>query len=66
MTESRNNNKPLPTLVQELHVEGTWKTRLGGLSISTKDHLKVNVITLEVPITELASKGNNRCDTSVH
>lgn len=65
MTESRNNNRALPTPVQELYVGGTWKTRLGELSLPTKDHLKVNVIILEIPITESASKGNNRCDTSV-
>lgn len=65
MTESRSNNRPLPTPVQELYVGGTWKTRLGELSLSTKDHLKINVITPEVPITELATMGNNRGDTSV-
>lgn len=65
MTESKNNYRPLATPAQELYVGGTWKTRVGELSLSTKDHLNVNVITLAVPITELASKGNNRGDTSL-
>lgn len=65
MTESRNNNRPLATPAQELYVGGTRKTRQGELRLSTKDHLNVNVITLAVPITELASKGNNRGDTSL-
>lgn len=59
MIESRNTNRPLPTPVQELYEGGTWRTRLGELSLFTKDHLNINIVTLEVPITELASKGNN-------
>lgn len=65
MTGNRDNNRPLPNPVQELYVGGTWETRLGELSLSTKDQLKINVITLEVPITELGTKGNNRGDASV-